>query len=341
MSIRSSAGCLGAIALLSAGSALAESTYKWKNTADRSVDFSKAENWDGTAPVNKAEGQLDDVFLFDGDLPFYQTAYQGTVSYGAFYYFGKILGTASHLLAGGANGMYARGMMVKDAHAFEGSIGARTASSTGGADWFLASTLETPTVVKNARLTYGMDLNVYNVPGATGIVEHIWGPGFWRAGGGGTYWASNVKDTVLRVDASESGPQSAAIVQNKSTLLMKGGHPVAPGVVGTPAVHLDATDAASFVWDSGRIVSWKDVRDNGFAAVAYGANPGPVVTTDAESQLPFVDFGAMNNRVDEKAYGAGDAATLVFNGGAIEGIREVFIVFKDQKIHNKKLNRAT
>ena len=85
MSISSSVGCLGAIALLSAGSALAENTYQWQNTADRSADFSKAENWDGTAPVKNAEGQLDDVFRFDGDLPFYQTAYQGTVSYSEFY----------------------------------------------------------------------------------------------------------------------------------------------------------------------------------------------------------------------------------------------------------------
>ena len=89
MSIRSSVGCLGAIALLSAGSALAENTYQWQNTADRSANFSEAANWDGTSPVNNASGQLDDVFRFDGDLPFYQTAYQGTVKYGAFYYYGS------------------------------------------------------------------------------------------------------------------------------------------------------------------------------------------------------------------------------------------------------------
>ena len=333
---------LGSLAFSAVASLWAENTYQWNNTTARSANFSTSSNWDGAAPANDVSTQIGDVFRFDGDLAFYQTAYQGTVAYGKFYTFGTILGTASHLLAGGANGLNARGMMVKDASLFEGSIGARTDSVIGGADWFLASTLETPAVVQNARLMYGMDLNVYNVQNATGIVQHAWGPGYWRAGAAAGYntWATAVSNTVLRVDDLQSGPQSAAIVQNQSTLLVKGGHPETAGVVGVPAIHLDATAAASFAWADGRITSWSDVRGNGFAAVADGTNPGPVVTTDAESQLPFADFGAINNRADVKAYGAGDAGTLVFNGGDVEGICEVFIVFKDQKIHNQQPSPA-
>ena len=320
-------------AVFTAAALSAENTYQWENTTDRTAAATTAGNWSGQAPTSEAAGQLDDLFLFYGDLPFCQTigSYNGTKS-GYDYYYGTIQGDASHVIAGPCNGLTSRAAYVKDASGFAGSIGAQSDETTGGADWFLCSTIEQPAVVQNARLMFGLGLNVYQIPGATGVVEHAWGPGLWSVGTAAYSDSLKTSDAVIEVDDLQSGPQSSVVVANRNHLHIKGGYVESPRVVGTPSVHLDATESGSFVWTDGRITAWRDVRGTGFAAVADGRNPGPVITADADSGLPFVDFGKMSDIVERKWGTSVDAATLVFQNGALEGIREVFIVFKDQPV---------